>query len=312
MMSSIPTLGHTPVMLPEVLQYLAPQAGETILDTTFGGGGYSRGILAVPGTTVLACDADPAAFARATALQAEVGAQRLQYFQGFFDEMPEQLAAANFAGRTLDGVVFDLGLSSFQLDDGACGFAFAQDGPLDMRFAKAGLSAEEVVNTYSEADLANIFYVYGDERFSRRIARKVVERRQQQHLTTTRQLAELIASTIGYLSKKGGGDKIHPATRCFQALRIFVNDELRRLERALAQSLQLLRPLGRLVVVSFHSLEDRIVKQFLLNHRSALTAGGACFETLTRKPVVPTEAEVAANPRARSAKLRAARLILSS
>jgi 16S rRNA (cytosine1402-N4)-methyltransferase len=317
-----PTLQHQPVMLAEVLQYLNPKAGQVIADATFGGGGYSRAILNIPGTTVYGFDADPAAQPRARALAKEfekefdgqLGGDRLRFFHGFFDEIPQHLAQANLpTGRCLDGLVFDLGLSSFQLDDGQRGFSFSKDGPLDMRFAGAGLSAADVVNTYAEADLANIFYVYGEERFSRRIARKVVEQRQQAPLTTTRQLADLIAGCIGRPRGDGQREKIHPATRCFQALRIFVNDELRRLESALANALSLLRPLGRLVVVSFHSLEDRIVKQFLQKHHGAVlpnnTPATAWFDILTRKPIAPTAAEIADNPRARSAKLRAACLI---
>ncbi|MBM3602822.1 MAG: 16S rRNA (cytosine(1402)-N(4))-methyltransferase RsmH [Alphaproteobacteria bacterium] len=312
------TLGHQPVMLAEVMRYLKPQAGGVMADATFGGGGYSRAILTVPGTTVYGFDADPAAQPRAQALAKEFDGgqygERLRFFHGFFDEIPQHLARANLpTSRCLDGLVFDLGLSSFQLDDGMRGFSFSKDGPLDMRFAGAGLSAADVVNTYAEADLANIFFVYGEERFSRRIARKVVERRQQQPLTTTRQLADLIAGCIARPKGESGGERIHPATRCFQALRIFVNDELRRLETALANALSLLRPLGRMVVVSFHSLEDRIVKQFLQQHHGAVlpnnTPAAAWFDILTRKPLNPSEVEIANNPRARSAKLRAACLI---
>lgn len=278
------------------------------LDGTFGAGGYSRAILAAGAARVFGLDRDPLAVAYGRKLAAEW--PRFTMLEGDFGAMVELLDAQGV--RDLDGIVLDLGLSSMQLDDPARGFSFAADGPLDMRMAEGGVSAAEVVNGADEASLATILWRYGEERASRRIARAIVARRRLGPIERTRELAELVAGVVG---RHGG--RIDPATRTFQALRIYVNDELGELERALDAAEQLLVPRGRLVVVAFHSLEDRLVKRFLAarsptprhpsRHRpDRPDRAPVRFRLLTRRPVRPGAAEIAANPRARSARLRAA------
>lgn len=244
---------HVPVLLAEVLAALQPKSGEIYLDGTFGAGGYTRGILEAADCRVIALDRDPTAIAAGQAMVEEFGG-RLTLIGTEFAEMEE--AAAPF-GR-LDGIVLDIGVSSMQLDEAERGFSFRFDGPLDMRMAGEGESAADLVNSRSEAELADIFYHYGEERLARPIARAIVHDRKATPFRSTKQLAEL----IGRIVRSKPGD-IHPATRSFQALRIAVNDELNELASALHAAERLLKPGGRLVVVSFHSLEDRIVKVFL-------------------------------------------------
>lgn len=303
---------HIPVMLAQVLAALAPKDGERFIDATFGAGGYTRAILTAAQTRVWALDRDPNAIRDGQALLAEFTA-RLELGHmpfGRLCEIAEDQAAA------FDGMVLDLGVSSMQLDDPARGFSFRADGPLDMRMAtdaEGGPSAADVVNTASERRLADILYLLGEERRSRAIAGAIVRRRAERPFARTLELADLVAGILG----RRHDDDRHPATRTFQALRLYVNDELGELARALLASEMLLRPGGRLVAVTFHSLEDRIVKRFF-TERSGRTprssrhmpAGGehtqaASFQILNPKPLLPEEAEVAANPRARSAKLRA-------
>ena len=304
---------HLPVLLAEVIEALAPRPGGLYLDATFGAGGYSRAILdAAPGTRVLALDRDPGAIRDGQALVAAF-APRLMLVETEFSAMVEAAEARGLGGQGFggfDGVVLDIGVSSMQLDQAARGFSFRFDGPLDMRMSGAGESAADLVNGASEAELADIFYHYGEERLARPIARAIVHDRKATPFTSTKQLADL----IGRIVRAKPGD-IHPATRTFQALRIAVNDELGELARALHAAEALLAPGGRLVIVSFHSLEDRIAKVFLAarsgrggGSRHAPVAAGpvATFEPLTRKPVVAGAAEASANPRARSAKMRAA------
>ncbi len=247
-------MSHIPVMLPEMLAALAPQAGGRYLDATFGGGGYSQAILAQADCTLWAIDRDPDAIARGAALAA-AHPGRLHLIEGSFGDMIALLAGAGVA--SLDGVVLDLGVSSFQIDEPARGFSFRHDGPLDMRMGRTGTSAADLVAELSEAELADTLYQFGEERLSRRIARAIVTARAEAPIETTGRLAAIIRAAM-----PPARDGIHPATRSFQALRIRVNDELGEIERALEAACGLLGPGGRLVVVSFHSLEDRLVKRF--------------------------------------------------
>jgi len=300
---------HVPVLLAEVLAALAPKAGGRYLDGTFGAGGYSRAILeAAPNATLLGLDRDPTAIAGGAELVAAM-AGRLTLSQAVFGELADEAERLGFA--PLDGVVLDIGVSSMQLDQAGRGFSFRFDGPLDMRMSGAGQSAADIVNEAEEGLLANIFYHYGEERRSRAVARAVIEARRKAPLTTTKQLADLVAGIV-----RGEPGGAHPATRVFQALRIAVNDELGELVRALHAAEAVLKPGGRLVVVTFHSLEDRIVKQFLAErsgrvpsgsrHAPAVAAAQPTFSLIGKGAVGPSEAEMRANPRARSAKLRAA------
>jgi len=295
-----------PVLLAEVLDALAIAPGETHVDATFGAGGYSRAMLAA-GASVHAFDRDPDAAPTAAAL-GEQAPGRLVFHAAPFAALAETLAAAGV--DAVDGVVFDIGVSSMQLDQAARGFSFQQDGPLDMRMAQDGDSAADVVNTASEAEIADILFHYGEERQSRRIARAIVAARP---IARTLELAAVVRRAIGH---RPGAPK-DPATRTFQALRIHVNGELDQLRAGLAAAEAVLAPGGRLVVVSFHSLEDRIVKRFLRT-RSGGDAGASRHAPVDaaprrapsfEKPARPTragEAECARNPRARSATLRAA------
>lgn len=307
--------GHVPVMLAEVLATLGPQDGATYLDATFGGGGYARAILeAAPGCTVFAIDRDPDAIARGAAL-AQRFAGRLHLIEGRFGDMLSLLRDRGVA--SLDGVVMDLGVSSFQLDQAERGFSFRADGPLDMRMEKSGPSAAELVNNLPERDLADIIFRFGEERFARRIARAIVTRRSEAPFTTTADLAALVRRAV---PRDPAG--IDGATRSFQALRIAVNDELGEVERGIAAAMELLAPGGRLVVVAFHSLEDRIVKQVMAaasgrggasRHNPAALSGRVkpAFHLLTPRALRPQEAECGANPRARSARLRGIERIMS-
>ncbi len=301
--------GHIPVMLTEVLDSLAPRAGAAYLDATFGGGGYSAAILEAAPCVVWAIDRDAEAIARGASLAARFPG-RLHLLQGNFGNMLALLAGHGIS--QLDGVVLDLGVSSFQLDDAARGFSFRSDGPLDMRMGQHGPTAADLVNTLPEAEIADILYEFGEERASRRIAKAIVAAREAAPIETTARLAEIIRSVLP--PDRSGN---HPATRSFQALRIRVNDELGEIEQALAQAAELLAPGGRLVVVSFHSLEDRIVKRFMTeaagrtpapsrHSPGGLTARAAPgFRLLTHKALRPGDAETSHNPRARSARLRA-------
>ena len=295
---------HRPVLLAEVLEALAPRPGQLIVDGTFGAGGYARAFLE-QGAEVAAFDRDPAARAYAAAL-AQPGRLRLTHDR--FSTMAEHLGEA-----AADGVALDLGVSSMQLDEPGRGFSLMRDGPLDMRMGSDGPTAAELVNEAAPAELARIFRDYGEERQARRIVGAIVRRRAEQPFTRTLDLAEVVERALG--GRRGA--KLHPATRVFQALRIAVNAELEELEQGLVAAERVLRAGGRLAVVSFHSLEDRIVKTFL-TERAGRVAGGSrhapplakgpapSFELIFNGAHGPTEAEAAANPRARSAKLRAA------
>lgn len=300
---------HIPVLMNEALDALALKAGGRYLDGTFGAGGYSRALLErEPKATLLALDRDPSAITGGAGLVAAMGG-RLILAEARFGALAEE--AERFKMMPLDGVVLDIGVSSMQLDQAERGFSFRFDGPLDMRMAASGQSAAELVNEADEGVLANIIYHYGEERRSRAVARAIVESRRKAPISTTKQLADLVAGIV-----RGEPGGAHPATRTFQALRIAVNDELCELVRALHGAEAVLGPGGRLSVVTFHSLEDRIVKQFFAErsgrapggsrHAPATAAPQATFRLVTKGPVAPSEAETRANPRARSAKLRAA------
>ena len=300
--------GHVPVMLAEVLEVLTPRRDGIYLDATFGGGGYAAAMLE-RGCTLIALDRDPAAIARGAALAARFPG-RLTLIEGRFGAMLELLRGHGVT--TLDGVVMDLGVSSYQIDDPARGFSFRGDGPLDMRMGQSGPTAADLVNTLSEADLADTLYDLGEERRSRRIAKAIVAERAQAPIVTTSRLAGIIRAVVP--PDKSG---IDPATRSFQALRIRVNDELGEIARGLAQAAELLAPGGRLVVVAFHSLEDRLVKRFMVeaagrapapsrhNPAGLLDRGRPEWRLLTPKALRPGGDEQHRNPRARSARLRA-------
>lgn len=293
---------HIPVLGREAVGFLDPAPDKRYIDATFGAGGYTKLLLAAR-SNVLGLDRDRTAIALGAGLVEQSGG-RLELVEANFSEL------ADLAGEPVDGVVFDLGVSSMQLDTAARGFSFRNDGPLDMRMGHDGPSAADLVARVSERDLANVIFQLGEERQSRAVARAIVKARAQAAITTTRQLADIVASVVRHKPSD-----IHPATRTFQALRMFVNDELGELVAGLAAAERVLKPGGRLAVVSFHSLEDRIVKAFL-GDRSATGAGSRhrpevkkvepTFSVLTRRVVTPGGDEIAANPRARSAKLRAA------
>ena len=300
-------MSHVPVMLAEAVAALDPRPHGLFVDATFGGGGYSRALLAA-GCRVVGIDRDPEAVRRGRELAA--AEPRFTMLAGSFGGLDRLLAEAGIAA--VDGVVFDLGLSSFQLEDATRGFAFAKDGPLDMRMGGEGPTAADLLARLDEREIADILRRYGEEPAARRIARAIVARRRTRPLTRTSELAELVARTVG-----GRGRRIHPATRTFQALRIAVNDELGELERGLEAALRVLVPGGRLAVVSFHSLEDRIVKRFLDRHAGRIPGGSrhrpelprprARLVPCGRRVLRPSAEEVARNPRARSARLRVAR-----
>ncbi len=298
---------HTPVLGASALDFLQVHDGGIYIDATFGAGGYARAILGKAECKVVGVDRDPSAIASGQPLLKAAGG-RLALAEDRFSNLD---AVARDAGiDAVDGVVLDLGVSSMQLDTAARGFSFRLDGPLDMRMGGDGPSAADVVNAASERDLANVIFLLGEERHSRAVGRAIVKARAQTPIRSTSALAEIVASVV----RSRPGD-IHPATRTFQALRIFVNDELGELVAALHAAERILKPGGRLVAVSFHSLEDRIVKSFLTGrgearagsrHAPERKAPAATFRVLTKRPVVADAAEVARNPRARSAKLRAA------
>lgn len=301
---------HISVLLAEVVAALAPQANEVIVDGTFGAGGYTRAILAAAPCRVFGIDRDPSAVVTGRALADEIPG-RFTMLEGRYGDMDRLLNQAGI--ERVDGIALDIGVSSMQIDQAERGFSFAKDGPLDMRMEQNGPSAADVVNSASEAELADIIYHLGEERFARRVARAIVEARIHTPFTRTLQLANVIRGAV-----RKSGDGIDPSTRTFQALRIHVNDELGELERGLEAAERLLAPGGRLAVVTFHSLEDRVVKTFLKKRSgdmpapsrhlpSAHVGPAPTFQLISRKAIAPSEAETRANPRARSAKLRVAR-----
>jgi len=302
-------VAHRPVLLSEVVAALSPRAGGIYVDGTFGAGGYSRAMLDAAACSVYGIDRDPAAIASGQALVREYDG-RLTLLEGCYGDMDQLLAERGV--EAVDGIALDLGVSSMQLDQAQRGFSFRFDGPLDMRMGGDGISAADIVNTWEEKRIADVIFRYGEERHSRRIARAIVREREREPIATTLRLAEIVRRAIGK-----GDDRIDPATRTFQALRIAVNDELGELERGLEAAQVLLRENGRLAVVSFHSLEDRIVKDFMRERSDAAPRPSrhmpdigrkveAPFRLVSRRPILPNETETALNSRARSARLRVA------
>ena len=298
---------HVSVLGREAVEMLAPRDGGIYVDATFGAGGYSRAILGTPGTRVIGIDRDRSAITGGFDLVDDSDG-RLTLVEDRFSNLIEICTAQGIAA--VDGVVMDVGVSSMQLDQGERGFSFRLGGPLDMRMGHDGPTAADVVAKASETDLANIIYIFGEERHSRGVARAIVAARKDAPITTTQGLADIVGKVV-----RSKPNEIHPATRTFQALRIFVNEELDELHLALSASERVLKPGGRLVVVSFHSLEDRIVKDFFnargkaasgSRHLPEVAQAAPSFQILTKRPVTPGDTEIAANPRARSAKLRAA------
>jgi len=304
---NLPIPRHVPVLARQAAGLLNPRDGGIYVDATFGAGGYSRVILDTEGTSVIGIDRDRSAITGGFDL-VDRSAGRLTLVEDRFSNLADICAAQGVT--SVDGVVMDVGVSSMQLDEAARGFSFRNDGPLDMRMGQDGPTAADVIAKASEADLANIIYIFGEERHSRGVARAIVAARKEAAISTTRALADIVAKVVR--SKPG---EIHPATRTFQGLRIFVNRELDELHLALAAAERVLKPGGRLVVVSFHSLEDRIVKNFLgerakagggSRHWPEVAQAAPSFVILTKRPVTADDDEISANPRARSAKLRAA------
>lgn len=297
------TKKHIPVMLNEVLQSLAPQDGETYVDATFGNGGYTEAVLQAADCHVIAIDRDPTVLPRVKELQEKYG-KRFEFRQGQFGNLKELI------NQPVNGIMFDIGVSSMQLDQAERGFSFSKDAPLDMRMSCNGLTAAEIVNETPEKELADLIYKYGEERKSRQIAAKIAEYRKTKEISTTKELAEIIYTVIHKTP-----NSIDPATRTFQALRIAVNDELGELERGLQGAVDLTLPGGRIVVVSFHSLEDRIVKTFFKEqtgknvHVSRYRPDiNPCQDNASlaecSKAIMPSQNETETNSRARSAKLR--------
>ena len=300
------TTPHVPVLLNEVLEALALTDGDVVVDGTFGAGGYSRAMLSAAKTRVIAIDRDPDAIAIGRALADDE--PRFSLHEGAFSELDRTADAAGHP--QVDAVVIDIGVSSMQIDDPDRGFSFQKDGPLDMRMSQSGETAADVVNGYEEERLADALYAYGEERKSRRVARAIVAARREAPITRTARLAEIVARAVG-----PGRPGHHPATRTFQALRILVNDELGELRQALRASERVLRAGGRLAVVTFHSLEDRIVKDFFADRCGRTPSGSrhqpivqeatpATFRQTVRRAVEASAEETARNPRARSARLR--------
>lgn len=287
---------HFPVMLNEMIHYLNPKVGDTYIDATFGNGGYSEAILKL-GANIIAIDQDPNVLLRVQEFSKNY--PNFKFHQDNFKNIEQVVSKENIT--TVDGVVMDIGVSSMQIDNAERGFSFQKDGQLDMRMSGKGLSAYDVINSYDEKSLADIIYKYGGERKSRAIAAKIVAQRKIEKIDTTFKLANIVRSVV----RKSYKNPIDPATRTFQAIRIEVNNELEVLEKAILSASKILSENGRIVVITFHSLEDRIVKnmfRYLSGYQDYEDQG---FTIITKKPVTPSESEVLTNPRSRSAKLRA-------
>ncbi len=302
---------HNPVMLNEMLSYLNPKDGGVYVDATFGAGGYSKAILEKANCKIYAIDRDPNV-KKIVADLAEKFPGRIEFVFGCFGNIRQLLKDKEV--DKIDGLVLDIGVSSMQLDNAERGFSFKQDGPLDMRMSSVGMTAEDVVNSMKEAELADVIYEFGGEKKSRQVAKAIVTARGKNRITTTKQLADIVRSVVS-----AGGQKIDPATRTFQALRIYINDELGELLRALEASENLINLGGRVVVVTFHSLEDGIVKKFFRDKsgvsesfsRHFIVANenkpkAQIFSLVNKKVILPSEKEINENVRARSAKMRVA------
>jgi 16S rRNA (cytosine1402-N4)-methyltransferase len=303
---------HIPVLLNEVIAHIAPKDGGIYVDGTFGAGGYSTAVLEAADCRVIGIDRDPNAVSGGQDLCARYGG-RLTLVRGEFGDMAALVRSLGI--EKVDGIMLDIGVSSMQLDQAERGFSFRRDGALDMRMSREGLSAADVVNTYGEKELADIIYTYGEERFSRRIAAAIVARRREQLFERTLDFASVVRSVLPHAKR----DEIDPATRTFQALRIYVNDELGQLRSGLSGAVELLSTGGRMAVVSFHSLEDRIVKAFFQDksgkaaspsrYLPEVKTAAPVLKIVTRKPILPSEEETSRNVRARSARLRVAESI---
>ena len=300
---------HNPVLVVEVVEALSPKADAVYLDATFGRGGYSRAILDAAPCRVIAIDRDPDAITAGQEMRHEYDG-RLTLLEGRFSQIGTLLNEINMP--LVDGVVFDFGVSSPQIDDAERGFSFRFDGPLDMRMEKSGTNASDFINTATEKDIADVLWQFGEERASRRIARAIIRARDEAEITTTYQLAKVIRAVMP--RPKPG--QIDPATRSFQAIRIHINNELDEIRTALPAAMACLKPGGRLAVVAFHSLEDRLVKTFIMNeagkaprpsrHVPDMPEHAPRLNMITRKPVTPSEDEMNLNPRSRSSRLRVA------
>ncbi|MEK7123410.1 MAG: 16S rRNA (cytosine(1402)-N(4))-methyltransferase RsmH [Patescibacteria group bacterium] len=289
---------HFPVLTKEVLEFLNPRLGENFIDCTVDGGGHAREILKKisPDGKLLGIDLD-SEMIKNTRL--EINDENLILVNENFKNLKKIIEEKKFS--RVSGILIDLGWSSTQIEKSGRGFSFLKDEPLDMRYSSSGMTAAEAANQLSEKDLADIFWQYGEERFSRRIAKKIVEARKKKRILTTFDLVEAVKTAVPRSYERG---RIHPATRVFQGLRIYVNQELENLKEVLPQAVEILAPGGRLAVISFHSLEDRIVKNFFREMKKE-----GRLEILTKKPVVPSDEEIKLNPRSRSAKLRVCRKI---
>ena len=300
---------HNPVLVVEVVEALSPKADAVYLDATFGRGGYSRAILDAAPCRVIAIDRDPDAITAGQDMRHEYDG-RLTLLEGRFSQIGTLLNEIDM--QLVDGIVFDFGVSSPQIDDAERGFSFRFDGPLDMRMEKSGTSASDFINTATEKDIADVLWQFGEERASRRIARAIIHARDEAEITTTHQLAKIIRAVMP--RPKPG--QIDPATRSFQAIRISINNELDEIRTALPAAMACLKPEGRLAVVAFHSLEDRLVKTFIMNeagkaprpsrHVPDVPEHAPRLNMITRKPITPSEDEMNQNPRSRSSRLRVA------
>ena len=308
---------HQPVLLDEIIKFIPKEKKINVLDATFGGGGYSRSILKhFKVKKLIAIDRDPISKIFSTELEKQYP-NKFKLINGCFSQIDELIELHNSKKNNIkfDVIIFDLGLSTNQLEDNKRGFSFLKDGPLNMNMGKSKLLASDIVNNFSEKEIANIIFKFGEEKYARKIAKSIVNERKLNTIKSTKELANLIIKNIP--KRKSKKIKINPATKTFQALRIVVNDELSELKLALNKSHELLAPKGKLIIVSFQSLEDRIVKDFF-NHISGkrwrssrhypelAENGPVTFKTITKKPIRPNEREILSNPRSRSAKLRVA------
>ena len=287
-------LKHHPVMVDEILSYLAPEKLKTYVDCTFGQGGYSKKILENTNCNIIAIDRDKDALEHAKLLKKKYP-KNFIFCVNNFSRLDQVLKKNDI--KKIDGLIFDLGISNTQLNNPSRGFSFSNDGPLDMRMdiENLDLTAQKIINEFDQHNLSDIFYYYGEEKNSRQIARKIIEFRKKKEISTTFELVELIKKVNSYKKK-------HPATRVFQALRIFINDELNELDITLKKSLLFLKKNGKIITVAFHSLEDKVIKNFFSRNKGLL-------KILTKKPITPNEKEVKINPRSRSARMRVAEIL---